>query len=531
MVAGNLVNVVLEVLFVYGFGWGIEGSAWGTVVAQAGMGAAFGVTLWRAARRGSWPPGALIRRVLVIGRHIFVRTAALLASFVVASAVLARMGDAPLGAHQIVFQLWFFLALVLDAIAIAGQVIVGRRLGAGDADGAFAASARMIWLAMVVGAVFAAVLLAVEPFLPLVFTGDDQVLERVHEVWWLFALMQPLNGAVFALDGILIGAGDGRYLMWSMLAAFAVSTVLALAALALDWGIVGVWWALVALILVRLVTLGAASAGAAGSSRAGRELLLPVPPQPRERLPQRRRELVDSASGPRSLELAARRGRDELVLLHPLPDPLGPEVEELSRTRARCGVVDDAEVRKGEPLRPAPFDLVECPRPRLEVDVRRRRYGAGCGGRAGRGRRPRRRRAAFRRGRRSRRGARRGRGWGSTRARGRARRRRARSSPGPARARPRACRRRRRRGGARSRRVSAGRRGAVPRSPTRAPGARVLADEHPRRAAVVEVDVRQQQVADVGEAEAALGEARLRSGMHDVGPQSTSAGPSSVSTR
>jgi putative MATE family efflux protein len=255
--AGNAVNLVLELLFVYGFGWGIEGSAWGTVVAQAGMGAAFGVTLWRAARRDPWPHAELLRRLLSIGRHIFVRTAALMASFVVASAVLARMGDAALAAHQIAFQLWLFLALVLDAIAIAGQVIVGRMLGASDADRAFAASARMVWLAVAVGAVFAALLLAVEPFLPLVFTGDEEVLDQVHEIWWLFALMQPLNGAVFALDGILIGAGDGRYLMWSMVLSFAVSSSLALAALELELGIVGVWVALVALIVVRLATLGA----------------------------------------------------------------------------------------------------------------------------------------------------------------------------------------------------------------------------------------------------------------------------------
>jgi putative MATE family efflux protein len=256
VVAGNVVNAFLEVLFVYGFDWGIAGSAWGTVLAQAGMGAAFGVTLWRAARRDARPHAELMRRLLVIGRHIFVRTAALMSSFLVAGAVLARIGDASLGAHQIAFQLWLFLALVLDAIAIAGQVLVGRMLGASDADGAFDASARMIWLAVLAGAVFAAGLLLLEPLLPLVFTTDDDVLDRVHAIWWLFALMQPLNGAVFALDGILIGAGDGRYLMWSMVAAFGVSTTLALAALELDWGIVGVWLAIVALILVRLATLG-----------------------------------------------------------------------------------------------------------------------------------------------------------------------------------------------------------------------------------------------------------------------------------
>ncbi len=198
-----------------------------------------------------------MRRLLTIGRHIFVRTAALVSSFLLASAVIARFGDASLGAHLIAFQLWFFLALGLDAVAIAGQVIVGRSLGAGDTDGAYAASARMIWLSVVAGAIFAAVLLAVEPVLARAFTSDAEVLERAGAIWPIFALMQPLNGAAFALDGILIGAGDGRYLMWSMLAAFAASAAVALAALVFDWGVVGVWVALLVLILVRVASLGA----------------------------------------------------------------------------------------------------------------------------------------------------------------------------------------------------------------------------------------------------------------------------------
>ena len=257
VVVANAVNVVLEVLFVYGFEWGIEGSAWGTVVAQAGMGVAFTVRVWRAARDDPWPRRLVMRRLLTIGRHIFIRTSALYASFVVAAAVVARFGDASLGAHNVAFQLWIFLALVLDAIAIAGQVIVGRMLGAGDAEGAFVAGLRMIWLSVVAGAVFAAAMLALAGTLPLAFTSDESVLEKARDLWPVFALMQPLNGAVFALDGILIGAGDGRYLMWSMLASSAVSVAVAFAALALDWGVVGVWLALLVLILVRLATLGA----------------------------------------------------------------------------------------------------------------------------------------------------------------------------------------------------------------------------------------------------------------------------------
>jgi len=252
VIAANVVNLVLELLFVYGFGWGIEGSAWGTVIAQAGMGAAFIVVIVRAARGDTRLNRKLMRRLLVIGRYLFVRTAALLAAFTLAGAVIARFGDASLAAHQIAFQLWIFLAFVLDAIAIAGQVLVGRGLGAGDTGRAWAASVRMIWLSVYAGVVFGAVMLALEDVLPYVFTSDELVIERTQAIWVLFALMQPLNGAVFALDGILIGASDGRFLMWSMVAAFAVCSLGSLAALAFDWGIVGVWASLVLLICVRL---------------------------------------------------------------------------------------------------------------------------------------------------------------------------------------------------------------------------------------------------------------------------------------
>jgi putative MATE family efflux protein len=254
VIVANVVNLVLEVLFVYGFGWGIEGSAWGTVIAQVGMGAAFIVVILRAAGDTS-PSRALMRRLLVIGRHIFVRTAALLSAFTLAGAVIARFGDASLAAHQVAFQLWVFLAFVLDAIAVAGQVIVGRGLGAGDSERAYAASVRMIWLSVYAGLAFGAVMLALKGVLPYAFTSDETVVERAQAIWLLFAVMQPLNGAVFALDGILIGAGDGRFLMWSMLAAFAVCALVSLAALVFDWGIVGVWSALVVLICARLTLM------------------------------------------------------------------------------------------------------------------------------------------------------------------------------------------------------------------------------------------------------------------------------------
>ena len=139
VIAGNVVNVILEVVLVYGLDLGIKGSAWGTVVAQTGMGIAMAVAILRRvglANAGLRP--ALARRLLSLGKFIFIRTVSLIASFVLAGVVVTRLGDAPLAAHQIAFQLWIFIALVLDAIAIAGQIIVGQELGASRPDAAYA---------------------------------------------------------------------------------------------------------------------------------------------------------------------------------------------------------------------------------------------------------------------------------------------------------------------------------------------------------------------------------------------------------
>jgi len=256
LLAGNVANVVLNVVLVYPAGLGLDGSAIGTVIAQLSMGAAFVVLLFRApaaTRRPSW---TLMKPLVVVGGDLMLRTGALVGSFLVASAVLARIGEASLGAHQVAFQLFVFLALVMDAIAIAGQVLVGRMLGAGDAEQAFVAARRMIELSILAGLLIGAVLLALTSVIPGAFTGDPAVVERAEAIWPLFALIQPLGGAVFALDGILIGAGDTRYLALSMLfAGVCVYVPIALAALHFEWGITGVWVGLVALMVARLVTL------------------------------------------------------------------------------------------------------------------------------------------------------------------------------------------------------------------------------------------------------------------------------------
>ena len=258
IVLANVLNAALEVLFVYGFGWGIEGSAWGTAIAQSCMGAGF---VWlivsRAGRENMAPAVRFARRLLSVGKFIFVRTAALISAFLLAGAVVARFGDAELGAYQISFQLFLALALALDAIAIAGQILVGRELGAGRPDRAYDASVRMITLSVATGALFAVLLLALADVLPRLFSSDAEVLAECAALWPIFALLQPVSGAVFALDGILIGASDGPYIAGSMVVAFAACTACLGLAVAENWGVRGVWAALAVLILVRAVTMGA----------------------------------------------------------------------------------------------------------------------------------------------------------------------------------------------------------------------------------------------------------------------------------
>jgi len=258
LIGGNVLNAGLEVWFVYGLHWGIAGSAWGTVVAQAAMAATFIALVGRGDRDAPLIDRRVLRSLARTSGEILIRTGALYAAFLIAGAVLARTGAASLAAHQIVFQLWGMLALVLDAIAIAAQVLVSHQLALRDTATARALATRALGWSLGVGVACGLVFLALGSVLPHAFTDSPRVLNRVHAVWLIFAAMQPLNALVFALDGILLGAGDTRYLALAMvpcsLLAFAP---LAIASLLAGWGIVGVWLAIVALVGARLLFNGA----------------------------------------------------------------------------------------------------------------------------------------------------------------------------------------------------------------------------------------------------------------------------------
>jgi putative MATE family efflux protein len=251
--AANAANVVLELVFVFGLAWGIKGSAAATALAQLSMGAAF---IYRArSLLLERFDGRAALRLFAVGWRIFVRSLSLHGTILFAAAVATRAGDASIAAHQITFQLWIFLALSLDAFAIAGQVVVAHRLGGGDRDAVLFVAGRVIRLAVLAGLGWAGAVALLYDFLPRLFTTDPAVITRMHAIWPIFVAILPISAAVYALEGILFGVGDVGYLMWATLAAAATGAALCLAVSYFNIGIIGVWSALAMMNMVRFATL------------------------------------------------------------------------------------------------------------------------------------------------------------------------------------------------------------------------------------------------------------------------------------
>ena len=194
-VVANVVNLALELFLVYGLDLGIAGSAWGTVVAQIGAAGAFLVIARVTARRAGatlGPSAAGVRETAVVGGHLIVRTGSLLIALLATTAIAARISNTALAAHQIAFQIWTFLALALDAIAIAGQALVGKLLGADDAPRAHQASRRMLELGIVAGIALGLATALLRTTLVPIFTDSIAVQHLTEEVLWFVIALQPV---------------------------------------------------------------------------------------------------------------------------------------------------------------------------------------------------------------------------------------------------------------------------------------------------------------------------------------------------
>ncbi|WP_027660145.1 MATE family efflux transporter [Salinispora fenicalii] len=251
----SLLSAVLCPVLVYPAGLGLPGSAVANVVAQTISGALFAGALI-SERVDLRPRPRVLAQQLVLSRDLLIRGIAFQASFLSATAVAARFGAAAVGAHQIVLQLWFFTALVLDALAIAAQALVGAALGADDAAGARGLARQIGLLGAGCGVVFALIIAAGAGVVPGWFSADGQVREEAMVAWPWFVAMLPLAGVVFALDGVLIGAGDIRYLRnLTIVAALGGFLPAIWLAYGLDLGLGGIWAGLTFFVVLRLAAL------------------------------------------------------------------------------------------------------------------------------------------------------------------------------------------------------------------------------------------------------------------------------------
>ncbi|MHB8294153.1 MAG: MATE family efflux transporter [Acidimicrobiales bacterium] len=260
VVLANGLSALASPVLVYALGLGLVGSAIANAAAQVIAGMLF-LRAIRAERRPWRPRRAVMVGQLVAGRDLLARQAGFQAALLTAAAVAARMGTAQLAAHQVGLECWELTALLLDSFAIAAQSLVGAALGGGDARQARGVAWQVARYGAAAGALFMLLLGAGWWLVPAAFTSSAAVRHQVHLLWPFLAGMQPAAGIVFALDGVLIGAGDVRFLRsLTLVATVGVYAPVALAALRWHWGIEGVWAGLAASILTRLAGMLARTA-------------------------------------------------------------------------------------------------------------------------------------------------------------------------------------------------------------------------------------------------------------------------------
>lgn len=261
IVVGFGLSAILCPSLIYGWGFfpelGLHGSAIANVVGQTLSGVMFLVAIIVAARKHKVslvPKWSIMRQQLRMGVDLIVRSLGFQVCFLSVSAVAARTGAQALAAHQIVWQLWVFTSLVLDSIAIAAQSLVGAALGRGDTSETKDLGKEIVRVGLIVGLVLALVFALLRPVVPLIFTRDSGVLAMVNTPWWFLVGLLPLAGALFASDGVLLGAGDAAFLRnVTAAAAFLCFLPIIWASYAFNWGLLGLWSGFAFFILARAV--------------------------------------------------------------------------------------------------------------------------------------------------------------------------------------------------------------------------------------------------------------------------------------
>lgn len=255
LVIANLVNLVVELVFVFWFQWGVAGAAWSTVLAQTGAGIAFLAAIRKPLRLSvnRLPNLQGMSPLLTAGKHLLLRSGSMLIVFVGATAVAARIDTATLAAHQITITVFLFMALTLDAIAVPAQTLVADELGQGTGRAPMIAG-RVVRLSVFAGVAMAALVALSAPILPHLFTSDEAVISRATSALLFLAILLLPGALAFAYDGILIGAADYRFLGRAALAyLLAVVPIATVVLITPSFGIAGIWIGLIIWMVLRAV--------------------------------------------------------------------------------------------------------------------------------------------------------------------------------------------------------------------------------------------------------------------------------------
>lgn len=291
--SANMINLSLDVFLILGLGWGVRGAACATTVAEWTAASCYLYFLWtrRESLGGSSAPEAMkkmdaqeliasFRPFFNAGGAVLMRTILLLGTKTVASATAARLGSTAIGSHQVVMQLWLLTSMLVDSLAVSGQSLIAVEFGKAkvdsmkamkaqpadmlmsedvtvtlDTSGARRVANRLLQLGIGSGVVLAAAFTLTSPWIPKLFTEDPDVERTILGILPIALAMLPVNGAVYVLDGILVGSRDFTWMAKAMTLAAGSAVVFLAAVEPLDLGLQGVWYALAALMILRMSTL------------------------------------------------------------------------------------------------------------------------------------------------------------------------------------------------------------------------------------------------------------------------------------
>ena len=258
VVVANVLNLALDLVLVFGLGFGLGGIAAATVAAEITAVLVFAVLIRRAglplAGHGL-PDRDQVRDLVVVSRDLFLRTGGLLAGFLAITAAAARTDATTAAAHQVIWQVFLLVSFMMDGFAIAAQSMIGGALGRGDVDEARGTARDLVLWGVGGGAAVGVLLLVAQGPVVAVFTSDPAVVAAIAGAWWLASLGHTLNGLVFVLDGVVMGAADFRYLRtWTVLAAV-IAGVAGQVGVQLGAGLLWLWICAELLMLIRGASL------------------------------------------------------------------------------------------------------------------------------------------------------------------------------------------------------------------------------------------------------------------------------------